>query len=247
MNYPMRRTDFRMFRHTDNEIDFLLKNFDRRVIDVTDGYFEITIVTPDEKRVLMKRPLTIVDSKLGWVRFFATGDEVATFPVEQLYYAVVWRKSNGIEVPCYTDRDRKITGYIDITPGIMPPPRPPYILDTEDFTPMETSLFSSAIAGPARSGNIMGAMSMAARSEEFRGKLTIEGSMHEQPSTTQTDWFVVHEMEFDRYTGMTHYGFEGNLQWVRFKVSYHRDALDPRPLVDLIRQYGRITEIVFRN
>lgn len=251
MNYPMRRTDFRMFRHTDNEIDFLLKNFDRRVIDVTDGAFHITVISGDEKRVLMRRQLTIVDAKLGWVRLFATGDEVATFPVETLLYAVVWRRSDGVEVPCYTDRDRKITGYIEIQSGPLPYPREPYVLSVEDFTPSERFLMSTHLPGPVRVGNIMGAMSAVFRCSDFRGNVIIEASMHEQPSSIHTDWFEVHREEYDRvhgFTGKTHVGFEGNFQWVRFLVEYPQmNPLSPHGMEFWESLYGRVSVIEFRN
>lgn len=226
MNHPDNRTDFRVFRHTDNEIDFLIKNFDRRIVPVSNGSLVVHIMDSKSSRVLLTRPLTIVDASKGWARLFLTGVEVGDLPIETLIYAVVWTRADGVQVPCYTDRDRRCSGYIHVENGPIPAPAEPLYLATDDFTPISGRLVSGALAGAATSGNQTGQHSLMLRFNDFSGEVLIQGSLVRQPSSTAMDWFDVRKETFSRKTGNHHMAFEGNLIWVRISVKKDDGTID---------------------
>jgi hypothetical protein len=218
MNYPANRTDFRVYRHVDNEIDFFLKNIDRRAVTLVEGAVTIHILDQTTKRVLLTRNLQIVSAPDGHARLFMTGDDVAKFPSQTLRYTVVQTRSDGVQVACYTDRDRKAIGLVEVAEGPIPGPAEPTPISTDDFINLSGKLQSGAYPGSASVGNVSGQHSLVIPTQYFTGRVTIQGSLIEQPGSSPGEWFNVTSREFTNSTELVHMPFEGNLLWVRFIV-----------------------------
>ena len=54
---------------------------------------------------------------------------------------------------------------------------------------------------------------------DFVGRFTVQGTLAEQPSQTDSQWFTVKSFDYvDETTARLHIPFEGNLMHVRFVV-----------------------------
>lgn len=218
MNHPVNNTDFRLYRHVDNEIDFFIRNVDRRRVPLTNGALTAHILDPKTQRVLLTRNLAIIDAADGHARLFLTGDDVTKFPVQSLRYTIVQTRSDGVQVACYTDRDRKAMGVIEVSEGPVPGPADPFPISTDDFVSNGGKLISGAYPGSASVGNVSGQHSIAITAIDFEGRVTIQGSLIEQPSAAASNWFDVTSKTINGVTGLVHVPFEGNLLWVRFSI-----------------------------
>ncbi len=218
MNYPVNRTDFSLARFVDNEVEFWVKDYDRRAVNLTGGTLTFHITDPKSSRVLMTRDLTVVDAAKGLVRLFVSGDEAGNLPKSSLRYSITLLRTDGVQVMLYTDRDRRGLGVVDIIDGPLPPPVEAIPIVGEDFLSRNSALYTGAYAGAAQVFNISGQHSVLLHLEDYTGTFTIQGTLLPQPSSTDSDWFNIESREFDEITDRVHIPFEGNLMWVRFKA-----------------------------
>lgn len=218
MNYPVNRTDFRLFRHVDNEIEFWIKNIDRKAVAIPDGSVTLHITDYKTQRVLLTRDLIILDEDKGLARLFISGEEAAALSPGTHHYSVIYTRSDGVQMILYTDRDRRGTGYVEVTEGPLPDPLEATPISMDEFVIRDSKYYSGAYMGAASVMNYSGQHSLAISFSDFTGSFTVQGSLQAQPSSTDTQWFEVKKETYVDETGLVHFPFEGNLLWVRFVV-----------------------------
>jgi hypothetical protein len=216
MNYPVNHTDFTLARYVDNEIQFWVKNYDRKAVSLTGSTLTMHISDPKTSRVLLSRDLSVIDATKGLVELFVSGDEAANFPQLSLRYSIVMLRADGVEVMLYTDRDRRGLGNVDVVNGPLPPPIEAIPIAPEDFLQRNSAYYSGAFPGAAAVLNLSGQHSVLLNLTSYTGKFTVQGTLELQPSSTDSDWFNVTSETFVNATEKVHVPFEGNLLWVRF-------------------------------
>jgi hypothetical protein len=232
MNYPTNRTDFHLARYVDNEVEFWVKNIDRRAVPLTGSIATMHISDLKTGKVLLTRDLQIVDATKGLVRLTVGGDEVAVMPKGFHRYAVVLLRPDGAQVMLYTDRDRKGYGTVEVIDGPLPDPVEPTPLSLDDFITRSGKLYSTPVPGAAAVYNVSGQHSVVLHLSGFSGSFSVQGTLEPQPSQTDSQWFHVKTDEFMLATQVLHIPFEGNFMNVRFVVE---------------RTAGNIDLILFRN
>lgn len=219
MNYSVNRTDFRLFRHVDNQIDFWVKNVDRKSIAMANTSTSVHITHPHTQRVIMTRDLEVVDAAKGHMRLFISGEEAAALPPGALRYsAVVTNTVTNVQTILFTDRDRKGSGVVEVTEGPIPDPPEPIRLSFSEFILRNGKYYSEALEGAALVQNYSGQHSLAINLAAFSGKFTVQGSLEENPSALDTNWFNIDYRLYQNDNGLVHFPFEGNVLWVRFVV-----------------------------
>jgi hypothetical protein len=232
MNYPVNQTDFTIYRNVDNEIDFLVKNIDRRAISFADSTARIHITDTRQQRLLVSRDLIIVDEEKGHLRLFLTGAESAALPIKTLSYSVVLTRADNVQVLLFTDRSRKSSGTAMVADGPLPDPIDPIELTLEDFLIREGVYYSGALPGSVMVDNETGFHSVVFNLTGFTGILTAQGSLELSPSQDDGLWFPMATQTLSQHTGLYHIPFEGQVNWVRFVIT---------------KAAGDVTAITFRN
>lgn len=235
MNFPVNRTDFSIPRYVDTEVDFWIKDHDRRAVDLSNSTATLHLMEISTGKLLMSRDLEMLDPVKGLVRFFISSEESAALPLMGLRYSVVMTRQDGVQSMLYTDRDRKGLGVADVINGPYPPPIEPYTIDPDAFVHTAGKLVSGSYPGAATVLNMGGQHSVILDMEDFIGKFTVQGSLETAPSSSNSDWFTIKTESYTTADVKVHVPFEGNLLWVRFIIE------------EDVNSNGAITAITYRN
>lgn len=232
MNYPMNRTDFTLHRYVDNEIDFMVKDVDRKTVSFTGANATLYVMDAKNQRLLLSRDLMVIDAAKGHLRLFVTGDEAAALPKKTLKYTVVMTRPDNVQVMLMMDRNRQSSGVVNVEDGPIPEPVAPIEITAEDFIQRNGKFYSGTYAGSAMVQNDSGLHSALLTLDDYTGDIVVQGSLEALPSQTDSDWFAVETRSFTHKTGTVHVPFEGNLMWVRFSFT---------------KTNGELTSILYRN
>lgn len=227
MNYPVNRTDFRLFRHVDNQIDLWVKNIDHKAVSMANTTVTMHIKDPDTDRVLLTRDLTVVDSAKGLLKLFVSGDDVAALPEGAFKYStVITNTITDAQTLLFTDMQRRATGTVEIVEGPTPDPQEPIVLNFYTFTQRSGKYYSGAQPGAATVKNYSGLHTLAVGLYQFTGTITVQGTLQEVPSALDVDWFDVDSRTYNNQTGLFYFPFEGNLLWVRLKIEVFSGTIE---------------------
>lgn len=219
MNLPLNRNDFRLFRYVDNEIDIIVRNVDRKPVDLSAlAGATIMLSDPKTRTTVMVRDLIYIDAKRGLCKFFITGDEVADLPSSTLEYGVVLTRGDGVEQLLYCDQAYNARGTVSVTDGPLPGPIEPLCISAEEFLTVSGKIIAGPYPAAAQTGNIGGQHSVVVDFTGYTGTFTVQGSLEPQPSTNDSDWFNMSSQSLIAQEGLIHVPFEGNIIWARFVV-----------------------------
>lgn len=106
-------------------------------------------------------------------------------------------------------------------------------------------LQSGAYVGAANVGNLSGLQGIVAHMTGFKGYISVQGSLENQPSQNDSDWFEANitntmagtisngTVTFATPTdGPVYMSVEGNYMWVRFKVANTIDSANTITSID---------------
>jgi hypothetical protein len=227
MNYPVNRTDFHLARFVDNEVEFWIKNIDRKAVPLTGAVLTMHISDPKSRKVILTRDLSVLDAAKGLVRLFVSGEEAASMPKGHVRYSITLLRPDGVQVMLYTDRDRKGSGNIEIVDGPMPEPIEATRLSLADFLDRSGKLYSTAVPGAAYHHNLSGQHSLVLDFNDFVGRFTVQGTLSPSPGVADGQWFNVKVLDYVEPTAARlHIPFEGNLMHVRFVVELVSGNID---------------------
>lgn len=240
MNYPMNRTDFTVYRHADNDIDFRVRDIDRKAISFASATAVIHIMDGRQQRLVMARELIIHSASTGHLKLFMTGAEAAALPQRDLRYTVMMTRADGAQVMLFTDKNRTAAGVIHVEDGPLPAVIEPVRLTVRDFirrrlgVNFTNTLFAGAFAGAKMVQNETGIHSLTIDLQnDFSGKVSVEGSKNPSPSQDDSDWSTVVENSYLLTTGNQYIEFtDPDLMWVRFRIEPRR---------------GSFGDVVYRN
>lgn len=234
------RTDFNLHKGLTNEIEFLIKNIDRKPINLIDKTFMIYIVDHSTNQLVIQANLLNIIPERGHARLVLSDVDVASLNVGYYRYVVTEVRIDS-QIAVYTDQNHSIRGFLEVFPGPIPPTPPVITIPGDEFSsmqwgdPLQTYRVSEAQPGAAQRGNRSGAHTMAIYSQDFSGKVTIQASLSDISPSQHDDWFDVMEHQINEDDTVTGLPFVGNYQWVR--MFYKPDALTT----------GSITKAVLKN
>jgi hypothetical protein len=228
MNYPVNRTDFTVPKGLTTEIHFFVKDVDRRAVNLANSNAVPTAVIVDTHRqkTLLERDMDLINPTKGLYMLTLEPSDVVDWPLGQLEYSVIVERENGTKVFLYTDRDYGPYSALKVVHGPYATPKEAIEIPADQFTPQSFNYMNQfpeyiagAFQGAAQVGNISGMQSAVFHMTGFIGNLLIQGSLEDQPSSNDSDWFNVNTATFSEPTdGPIYMDAIGNLVWVRFLV-----------------------------
>lgn len=250
-NLPMNPPDFVIFRTVHNEMEFWIKNTDRKPIDMTDRSAKIIMYDHRTQTKLIELPLTLVDGPAGRVLLSMTPDMIDQWKLQIFSYQVSVTNEDGRDFLLYVDRNLSQRGFFQVRQGPEVIPREPVRIEWEDLAPVEVLenqqqvvyYVSGAKPGSIQFKNFNGLHTVVFNLENFTGRIIIQGTVESSPPDEQ-DWYDIEELSYDHETSVQSLIFEANLNWVRFRIFNRWPPADPSALP---RNIGKVKRIELRS
>jgi hypothetical protein len=246
------RTDFNAFKHVDNDVEFLIKDWDNKPVNLTNLTVTIYIVDQQAQKLMsITNPvLTIVNPTRGHCRLTLLKQDTAEWVAGYFGYSISVTDANGKETMLYVDKSRVVQGYFEFQEGPLPQPQKAVVLTPDAFTAQswgtDTSISSYLVAqeypGAAQSDNRSGLQTIAVYANNFTGTLWVQASLENSPPNDDSQWFDVTlntgdtSFNFTNFTGIKHFSFVGSYMWLRF-IQY----------VSPVNNNGSISQVLLKN
>lgn len=227
MNYPMNRTDFRLLRGVTNEVQFFVRDIDRKPFVSADTY---SIIVTDERadRLLLRKDLVVEDAQKALFRVTFGVTDVQDLPDGFLRWSIVRTDTGGRETMLWTDRDYSPFSYLRMGDGPFPPPVAPEILDPNDFIVVDSYRVSSALIGATNAGWPGAVQTFVFPLNEFVGEIIIEATLEQQPPNTDGDWFEAGRIErTEAATENAALTVEDSVMWLRLRLRIVAGSVEP--------------------
>jgi hypothetical protein len=245
-NMAMHDPDFLVFKESQTEIEFIIRNIDRKPINLTNRKIFATLVNYYSGVTMAVIPLTIVDAVRGIARMTFLPYMVKDIPQGFHRYTISYMLDNGNHRLLAMDQYEKAHGYFEMRygrelQGIKSQEATFESFSPENSTRYDTYWVSPNFEGNLRNGSLAGLHTFAWYAENFTGSIWMEGSIVET-APDQPDWFPIlvdgrFEHKLDHRSGILAYNVESNLQWARFKIKPEFPDNDS----------GKVVKILFRN
>lgn len=240
----MHNPDFLAFKDSQTDIEFIVRNIDRKPINLAGRKLFATLTNYHSGVTMASIPLQIVDAARGICRLSFMPYMVKDIPLGFHRYTVSYMLDNGNAKLLSQDQYETAHGYFELQYGRELAGIQSQQYEFSSFSPVNSNRYdtywvSPHFEGNLRNGSLDGLHTFAWYLENFTGSIWVEGSIVEQ-TPDDPDWFPVliddrFETIFDRVSGIVAHNIEANLQWVRFKVK----------LADV--NTGKLNKIMFRN
>jgi hypothetical protein len=197
----MNRSDFSIFKNVDNDVEFLVKTYDNKPIDLTGRTITIYVVDARDETLKIQKELSYSPTmaKKGHARLTLTLTDIAEIDPGYLYYSVSVTDISNKQILLYTDLSRTVQGYLELQPGPLPGPQSAIVLTEESFSQQswgsDTSVSNYLVAGPypgaAQRDNRNGVHTVAVYCNNYSGYLNIQASLENSPPSEMVEWFNV--------------------------------------------------------
>lgn len=248
-NPPMNRSNFVLYQGADATVEFIVRNTDRKPINLLGKTLTITLLDPQFDTVVLTKRLRLIDPYKGTCRVrFSPGDLVGVLP--QFYvYSILMGNDDGTSELLMTDQNATARGVLEVKDGVLPEPVRSTEVQTQPWdqlTPVSVGnppvvrYHTQAVASDGNAADPDGVHTVVIYSKAYRGRLRVQGSLVDLPNSLNDNWFDVDlgaggPLEFAGECGIDAYNFIGHYRWVRF-------ILEPS-----LNNEGCITKILLRN
>lgn len=261
-NLPMNENRFKIYKNSNTVIQFILRNNDRKPLNLSGKCFYITINDEYNIKTLMHKPLQVVDEKQGQVKLVTRPHEVHEWPLGSLNFNVSIDEGDGKRL-LYLDQMETARGTLQVHEGPYVGPRPSqhctkFLPLMVDNIPSKYRVWSDILAGSAKSDNFDGVQTASIKLCNFSGRITVYGSLEkDMPTVSDSVWFTLNTgtelqpqfyQDLSDFTGNIHYDFTARNNWTVF-------AFDPTTTANMNAElYGNVNapvesikEIWYRN
>jgi len=228
MNFPVNRTDFKIYRNVTNDINVFVLDGDRRPVDLSTMVPKLNIINNDE--IVYTTQLDIIDATRALCKFSINALDSASLDDGYVRFTITVTHETGSETMLYTDRAYGVHGYAEVLDG--PVPRPSEAILIDDFINRDGRTVSGSFPGSMTAGHSDGVHTVAFYFDDFTGSVIIEGSIEDQPSTTDIEWFPIETFVVYNQVDTISKTFTAQLRWVRFVY---------------VAASGTVTKILFKN
>lgn len=254
-NLPMNTNDFRVFKDVQNTIEFVVRDTDRKPVNMMGRTAELIIYDHRLDKELWRKELRVINEARGICKINIEPDVTADWFLQTYSYQVAVTNTDGSLHLLYVDAYETQRGFFDLLQGPRFLPRMSQTVLYEDLS-IVTAMPSegrqayrstSAIPGSLQTDNYSSVHTLAVYFDNFTGSIAIEGSV-EDGVPTDEDWYEVEigDLTFDHETSTQGFTFEANLMWWRVKI-YNDNDQDPYGEPPLDADLGKVTKLVFRN
>jgi hypothetical protein len=227
-NYPVNRTDFRLVRGIQNEINFYVRDVDRKpVVLGNTEILAINIFDQATDSLLMSRNFTTIDATKGIYLLTVLPDEINDWPTAAMTWSVSYTRADGSTVILWTDRNYSPYSTLTVTKAPVPPPIGSTVVSTFD-TLLDGNQYSPALRGSALNGFSGGTQTFNFFMTSFTGSIRLDASTLPAPINDEvsSDWFQVDLQNFSANTGNIVLNESGDFKWMRAVITQTLGAVD---------------------
>lgn len=247
LNMPMNSTDFKIYRNAPVEIEFTIKNNDRKPIQLAGKKLICHLIDSSNGSALLKRELEVLDSQKGKAVLRVLPPDSVQWNLGFHQYSIQIQDSNGDTSLLYFSDVFDAGGHFEVLESVTPRPVQAIEVNGNAFTSMkwnqyeETYWISSALPGGAQAGYTDTLHTIALYGDNFSGRFLLQGSVENQPSLEWHNWFPIDltpessDVRLKDFTGIEAFNFRANVLWVRFV--YQPD----------VSNKGSIKKILYKN
>lgn len=222
-NYPMQSPEFKLYRNVDNEVEFYIRDTDRKPVNLQNSRLKFTAIDFRENNTLWEIDLDIVNPTKGLVRLNVVPYLLSKVkPESYAFYVTMIRDSK--EKLFYTDHRNSARGFFEVLEGKYPAVRPTIVMDPETFIDKSSSMLtdrwltSSYYPGNLQTAQDFDLMTLAVYGENFDGWIWVEGSLEYEP--TDQDFFNIplngqERTLFSYWSGIKSFSLPHKVFWLR--------------------------------
>lgn len=232
INGPMIQYNTKIYKGATNTIDFVVRNNDRKPVNLVGYQIEVFIQRVDDE-VLLKKYAYPLDERSGKCQLILLPTEIENWLPGFYRYTVRLTDVTGKTEFLYTDINRSTFNQFELFSGIESSIKPATTILQSEFTPTPSGLYETtyntgALIGNAQLNRSSGMHTFVVYTKnKFIGKFWIQASLS-MDSPTVADWFDVPFTSgtptFD-YTELTtapilSFNVVGNYCWLRAFYSH---------------------------
>lgn len=254
-NMPMNEIRFKIFKASDNLVQFIVRNNDRKPILLRGKELWITINYEDQYRTLLRKKLRVIDAEQGIAHLILEPWETLNFPLGYLEFNITISDNNQTRMISF-DESQNCRGFIEIEQGVFTGPRPSLESCKIDYfrlndMPVIYRFFSEVFPGTLNTNSYTGLNTAAISLTNYSGRIWTLCSLEKQiPKAYDYGWFDVNLvdtkqpwMDFDNFTGIVNINFICKSYWVLFKFDPIMDINSSNSPIDT----SFLNKISFRN
>jgi hypothetical protein len=248
VNSATNRIDFFLSKNVTNEIEFLLKDIDRKPISLVNKTLILYVVDAHTQTLKLQKTLQSINELRGHYRLTVAPSDIVDWELGHYSYSLVMQREDQTQVLMYTDQNRTTYGFLEVKAGPLPTPFDPIVLTDELFGHATVGVTNQPVTGVkyrvsggypgvAQRDNRVGMHTCAIYSTGFKGAFKVQASLDSSVPTDDYGWFDVDDTKLmlDEKTGITSLQFVGSFMWVRF--IYVPDSTNT----------GTIDKVLFKN
>ena len=260
VNSATNKIDFDVSKNVTNEIEFLLKDIDRKAVSLTGKTMVIYIVDQKNNTIMLQKKLTVMNAPRGHCRLTISPSDIMDWDTGYYAYSITILQ-DGNQTLVHQDINRSQYGYLELKQGPLPVPRSAIVITPEEMQLDNNDLgmfrkyISGAYPGAAQRDNRSGIHSVAVYGKDLSGTFYVQASLENGVPTAIQEWFDVEinnpdvvnsRYEFKNFTGVQNIQIQGSFMWVRFIFVPIIDELSFEP-ADRSAKLKQITKILFKN
>jgi len=228
-NRPMTQTDFSIQKGGLVSIDFVVRNNDRKPINLVGKKLVLVLMDRTTGKVQLRKRMKVIDPHKGRVIVNFDPRDLGDITPRHYRYSVVMTNEDGSQEFLYFDQKQAATRHLEVRNDAVPRVQDALVIDMTptNLTPQGLGGFGDpfitrwyAGAYPASCG----ITTIAVYTTKFYGKLWVQGSIAEQPSDEDTEWYDLDlgtghpYYQFVNTTGIESFNFSDKMKWIRFVV-----------------------------
>jgi hypothetical protein len=228
-NRPMINYNTKVYKNNFNNIEFVIRNNDRRPVRLLDAQLSILIEHSATKTLVLEKACTVTDEVKGRARVVLSPDDVASWALGGYNYMVKLVRPYQTQEFLYTDINNNAYGNFELFDSVGGTFVPAETLLGTELTPItvdldqrQTHFISGAIPAENKVGNSTGLFTVALYQTQWEGRFRVQASLANL-APTERSWFTM-ELQpgviEDRYDGtvegLRSYSFTLNCRWIRF-------------------------------
>ena len=252
VNWPMTIYDTKLYKGVTNTIDFVVRNNERRPINLVGVELEAVISTRATNEIVLKKRVEVTVAIQGKARLILDPGEVEDLDAGYYNYSIVNTNVNGVNRLYYTDINQSSVGHFELFDGVLRSMVPATEILAAQFTKTpignndDVMFVTGALPGDAQSQRANGMHTVAVYQTKFLGKFFIQASLSNN-DPMPSEWFFIplQPGQDPMYTfdylnnggpGPTLFNFDLNAYWVRFGYIPIWSGIDSPINVDQVAQ-----------
>lgn len=216
VNHAMNNVPMKVYQGHPTEIDFSVRNRDRKKVSLLDKDLRIQIISAETGELVIDRLLDAVDKSIGRVKLMLSASDTQDLKIGWYKFIVVYDAGDGSSGVLYSDWAFDSVGTLEVTGIATPQSAQTITLDTFTYDSSIDKMYSQYGVGSAQFGYTGTQHSYVVYPEAgFSGTVTLEGTLEAVPSDDSRIWFTIDEKVLDTQTDLSYNSYTINPMWVR--------------------------------